>query len=74
MVQMKDGQGHLECSIGTPVIRPEMFDSNGVPQVFPVAHFCESAVVVNPPDIDRSSLENVRGRNNIAGFAYLGQQ
>ena len=71
-------QRYLESSIGVlaraKALNPEVLDGHGESQVISVAHVCESAVMMNGPDVYGCLLENVGGRYDPTCFADLGKE
>lgn len=52
----------------------EVLDGHRAPRIFSVAHVRGSAIAVNPSDVNKLLLENIRRGYNPVSFADLGEK
>ena len=74
MVIQKDRRNYLENPVGTLSTHSEVLDGHGESRVLSITHVCKSAVVVNPPGTNKLCTEKIRGGDDSAGLADLGEK
>ena len=65
---------YLENPVVIPLVHLETLDGHGTSRVYSVIHFCESTMIVDPPNAYKFLSENIRGRYGPLGFADLSKK